>query len=203
VIGVLVALGFYYAPWFTHPTAAFTMNAFDLAEWSSLHPAVRSSSPPMLTSLLLRLPHVLLVAALALAANGLPDVRARWIVRGLALLLALRMVPPTDFFSGATDDGNYRQLALLTAAGLGLALGAIAAVRLAWRAQAALLIVGLVVAVVAGWMGLARAGVLLDNFEIEVATGAGPVGLSVIAAALAVAAVLWGRPPGAIKSKGD
>ncbi len=64
---VLVCLAFaligYHLAWYTHPTAGFTTNAFDLAEWASLHPAVRSSSPPMLTSFLLRLPLIMLVAA--------------------------------------------------------------------------------------------------------------------------------------------
>ena len=69
--GLILATVCYYLPWYTHDTAGFTTNAFDLAEWSSLHPAVRSSSPPMLTSFLLRFPQVMLIVALALAANRL------------------------------------------------------------------------------------------------------------------------------------
>ena len=187
---VILATACYYLPWYVHDTAAFTTNAFDLAEWASLHPAVRSSSPPMLTSFLLRFPQVTLVFALTLAANGLHDPRSRWIWRFIALVPALRFFPPSDFFTGANADPNYRQMLLLTGLCAGGVFAAILLERAAAWFQAALLIAASVVGVIAGWWGLSRAGVLLDNFEIEVAIGAGAVGLS-LAAAAAVLTALW------------
>ncbi len=191
IVGCL-ALGIvgYYLPWFAHSTAGFTMNGFDLAEWSSLHPAVRSSSPPMLTSFLLRLPQVVLAAALALAANGLLDPRRRWVARGAAVLLALRMVPPTDFFGSARGDPNYRQMAFLTVAGLALVLGALGLYRLSPRWQKWLLAALLVSGLLAGWVGLSRAGTLLENFEIDVHPGAGII-LWSAASGAAMLLVLW------------
>ncbi|MBN1203061.1 MAG: hypothetical protein JXJ20_14520 [Anaerolineae bacterium] len=176
IVCLLLALIAYYLSWFTHETAAFTMNAFDLAEWSSLHPAVRSSSPPMLTSFLLRAPQLALVLALALAANQLPDPRGRWVLRLGAGLLALRFMPPTDFFSGATDDPNYRQMALLAALASGGIVAALLLTRVPLRWQCWLLAGILTGGMVTGWAGLSRAKTLLDNFEIDVQTGTGVVG---------------------------
>ncbi len=188
-----------YLPWFVHETAGFTMHGFDLAEWTSLHPATRSSSPPMLTSFLLRLPHILLPLAVAVMGAALPDPRARWIVRAAAALLALRMVPPVEFFRGVTDDPNYRQMMLLTALGLLSVAGTLVLPRRAFGPTLAIACVG---AVVAGWWGLSRAGVLLDNFEIDVQVGAGVVGMTAFAAAVLVVA-WWPGWSGWEKQKGD
>lgn len=190
--GVILATACYELPWYVHDTAAFTTNAFDLAEWTSLHPAVRSSSPPMLTSFLLRFPQVMLVFALALAANRLLDPRSRWVWRAIALIPTLRFFPPSDFFTGTSADPNYRQMLLLTGLCAGGILAAILLERAAARWQSALLVAALAAGVIAGWWGLSRAGVLLDNFEIDVTIGAGVIGLSLAAAAAALI-VVWPR----------
>lgn len=186
-----LALIGYYAPWYTHKTAGFTMNAFDLAEWSSLHPAVRSKSPELLTTLLLRLPHLMITAALALAANGLRETRLRWIMRGVALILALRMVPPTDFFRAASDDPNYRQMALLTVIGVLLIVAALPLSRLPKRGQMWLIAALAVVGSGAGWNGLSRTDILMDNFEINVRIGPGII-LYTLAAVLLIGGAAWG-----------
>lgn len=180
-----------YLPWFAHETAGFTMHGFDLAEWTSLHPATRSSRPPMLTSFLLRLPHILLPIAAALAAAALPGPRARGAVRMVAALLVLRLLPPIEFFRGAVADPNYRQMMLLTALGL---LSVAVMFALPRHMIGAALAIALVVAVATGWWGLSRAGVLLDNFEIDVQVGAGVVGLTAFAVAALVAAGWPGWP---------
>jgi hypothetical protein len=189
IAGLIVATACYELPWYVHDTAAFTTNAFDLAEWTSLHPAVRSSSPPMLTSFLLRFPQVMIVFALALAANGLHDPRSRWAWRAIAVIPALRFFPPSDFFSSASADPNYRQMLLLFGLCVGSVLAAILLERAAVRWHSALLIAALVAGVIAGWWGLSRAGVLLDNFQIDVTIGAGGIGLSLAAAVAALIAV--------------
>lgn len=178
----------YHMPWVAHDTAGFTMNGFDLAEWSSLHPAVRSAS--MQTSLMLRAPLLALVVMLALIANGAEDMRWRWILRLGALLLALRLVPPKEFFDGATDDPNYRQMGWMTGVGL-LAVGVavmIARVPRGWHA------VGIAAAglagVLAAWDGLSRANLLLDNFQIETAVGGG-IMLYTVAVLMALVLAAW------------
>lgn len=185
-----LALAGYYIPWYTHKTAGFTMNAFDLAEWSSLHPSVRSESPELLTTLLLRMPHLVITTALALAANGLRDPRFRWIVRGLTLGLVLRMVPPTDFFRTASDDPNYRQMALLTVFSVFLVLVALPLSRLSKRWQLWLIAALLVVGSGAGWSGLSRTDVLMDNFQINVRIGPGII-FYTLATVLMIGGAAW------------
>lgn len=191
--GFLLALVCFHLPWYSHASAAFTMNAFDLAEWASIHPAVRSSSPPMLTSFLLRLPLVMLAAALALAINLLPDARWRWLGRAVAALLLVRLIPPSDFFGDARDDPNYRQMLLLFTLGVALLVTSLAARRLHDHFQAALGAGLLVVGVLAGWWGLSRAGTLLDNFAVNVDVGPGVWGMTLATAATVVMLVVgWG-----------
>lgn len=201
---VIAALGLalvaYYLPWVTHPTAGFTMNGFDLAEWTSLHPASRSGFPPMLTPFLLRAPQAAIAIGLALAAGAASDPRWRAAGWGAALIIALRTMPPAEFLQGARADPNYRQMALLTAAGLsGVALAAYT------RLRGRLWLVALVTVsgsgALAGWAGLSRAGVLLDNFEIAARTGAGPALYTVAVIAAGLAAGLYTRRPG--NKKGD
>jgi hypothetical protein len=193
VIGLGLALACYYAPWYTHTTAAFTLNAFDLAEWTSLHPAVRAGSPALLTSFLLRAPQLALIVALALHANCCGDARARWLLRAVALLIALRFFPPREFFGGAADDPNFRQMMLLTVLGAGGVAVAMLAGRLPQRWQAWGLAAALALGVGAGWWGLARARPLLDNFEIAVQVGVGAPGFTVFAALATLIALGAGR----------
>jgi aryl carrier-like protein len=189
LVGLLLATACYYLPWYTHDTAGFTTNAFDLAEWASLHPAVRSSSPPMLASFLLRFPELALIAALALIANRPPDPRLRWILRGIALLWALRFLPPSDFFNTARADPNYRQMMLLMALGLGSVLVALLLARLPARGQDVVLTGLLLAGIISGWWGLSRTDTLLDNFQINVAQGPGLIGFTLASAA--IMAVMW------------
>jgi hypothetical protein len=193
--GLVLAMVCTYWPWFTHETAGFTMNAFDLAEWASLHPAVRSSSPPMLASFLLRAPQLALVFAFALAANRLVDPRVRWLLRGIAMLPLLRFLPPAEFFTSATGDPNYRQMALLAGLGIGLVMLSIPLHRMRTRWQDWLSSVVLLGGVVSGWWGLSRTRLLLDNFEIAVKTGPGIVGLTFVSAGVIL--LILGRSCGA------
>lgn len=189
VWALLVLLACYHASWFAHESAGFTMHAYDLAEWSSLHPAVRSSSPAMLTSFLLRAPLFAVVFGMALAANWLVDARLRWVIRAVALIVALRFVPPKEFFTAASDDPNYRQMALLTALSTGAVLVAPFFGRLRERVQAAIFSVMISAGTVTGWWGLSRAGELLGNFEIDVRSGIGIVAYTIIAAVVVIVPV--------------
>jgi len=190
IVCVVAGVVCYLLPWTDHSTAGFTMNGFDLAEWSSLHPAVRSSSPAMLTSFLLRAPLVALAAVLALGAQALPHARLRWLVWCGAAGLVLRMIPPAEFFTGETGDPNYRQLLLLSVVGFGLVAAAIPLRALPDGVRRGWVAVLWVAGTAAGAAGLSRAWTLLDNFEIDVTVGAGIIGF-VGVSALAAALALW------------
>lgn len=193
--GLIVALVCYHLPWYAHDTAGFTMHGYDLAEWTSLHPAVRGSSPPMLTSFLLRAPLWALLAGLALAANRLDDPRGRWIVRAGVLLVALRFVPPKDFFTTATGDPNYRQMMLLALLSAVSVAAAVLLVRVSDRVQTVLLLVVVIVGLVSSWWGLSRAGQLLHDFEIDVRIGAGFAGYTLFLVALVLVLLADVRAP--------
>src|SRR5512143_758636 len=51
---LFAALIAYYLPWIANRAAALSANAYDLAEWTSLHPAVRGASVPLVAPFLLR-----------------------------------------------------------------------------------------------------------------------------------------------------
>ncbi|MCY4464354.1 MAG: hypothetical protein OXE46_02320 [Chloroflexi bacterium] len=99
-------------PWLLAPSAAMTLNAYDLAEWASLHPAQRGSNPPLLVPLLLRCHLVILCALAGVVAHS----KQEKTVAALAIVaLAVAQLPPIEFVN---DIGNlnYRQQ-------FGLALG--------------------------------------------------------------------------------
>jgi hypothetical protein len=102
-------LAAYALPWLKSTGAALTFGGYDLAEWVSLHPQVRGGNPPLLPTLLLRLP--LTCAALLLALLS-ARVRVSWIdvLRIVAVcLLAAAQLPPLEFFTIAQGDINYQQ----------------------------------------------------------------------------------------------
>ena len=108
-------------PWLVAPAAAMTLNAYDLAEWASLHPAQRSSNPPLVVPLLLRV-HLLILCALAgLVAHGKLEKRAAAL---MIVALAVAQLPPIEFVN---DIGNlnYRQQFGLALGGLALGMAAL------------------------------------------------------------------------------
>lgn len=187
---LLVLLAAYaLLPWVTHPTAALTSNAYDLAEWASIFPAVRSE-PLLLTALLLRLP--LVGAAWWVAGWKASSQRTAYILSlqgAVVVVIAVALLPPFEFLTSGRGDPNYQQQALLAAAALigGLAI-------LWWRSRAhhdaplRLLSAGaLVIGAGAGLWGTAQALSLWQSVGITASIGAGGI---VFAAAALVAAWL-------------
>jgi hypothetical protein len=132
---LLAALIGFYLPWLNNAAAALSANAFDLAEWVGLSPAQRSANPPMLAPFLLRAGLAGLALLFGLRARAASSGPARLAWTGLALVLALILLPPLEFFRGAWDDVNYRQLMGLCLGAL-IGLGLIACLRrrqLPWR----------------------------------------------------------------------
>lgn len=118
---LVLALAAYYLPWVYHRAAALTFNANDLAEWTSLAPAVRSATIPFLVPLLLRAVLAFLALLYGLQAACAHKALGRWGFAVLAMILAITLLPPAEFLRGAWDDANYRQqfgIALATTIGL-------------------------------------------------------------------------------------
>ena len=116
-------------PWLLAPAAAMTLNAYDLAEWASLHPAQRVSNPPLVVPLLLRAHLVILCALTGLVAHGKLQKRAAALV---IFALAVAQLPPIEFVN---DIGNlnYRQQFGLAIGGLVLGMAALRWIDRRWQ----------------------------------------------------------------------
>ncbi len=104
-------LGAYSLPWIITPVTSLSLNAYDLAEWSSLHPVVRTAAPPLLLTFGLRF---LLVLACLLFVLWPRSGRASSGMRlFVSLLGTAALLPPFEFFGESFDDPNYQQQAAL------------------------------------------------------------------------------------------
>ncbi len=102
---VIVALLAYALPWTVARSAPLTLNAYDLAEWTSLHPAQRATSPPLSLPLLLRAQLLILSLLIGLAAS--PG-KSRFGSALAILLLSFGQLPPFEFVYDP-NNLNYRQ----------------------------------------------------------------------------------------------
>lgn len=118
LIALLVGL---LLPWLVAPAAGMTLNAYDLAEWASLHPAQRSSNPPLVVPLLLRVQLLILCALTGLVARGKMQKQVAALV---IVALAIAQLPPIEFVN---DIGNlnYRQQFGLALGGMVLGIAAL------------------------------------------------------------------------------
>lgn len=123
---LLLVLAGYLLPWVTAPNSAMTLNAFDLAEWTSLHPLQQGATPPLIAPLLLRAQLSILAVLIALWSTSRKE---RILAFLFVVLLSVSQLPPLEFLNNVADP-NYRQLLFLAIAtillstGLGLMLPA-------------------------------------------------------------------------------
>lgn len=174
----LAAFAFYHLAWSAHETAFATQNAFDLAEQVSIHPAIRAESPTLRTSGFLRLPIPFIAFGLTLTALLYEDMRWRWLWRGAAVLIALRVMPPENDLrplSELPDRDNAFQMAQLTLLGLILIFVTLPLplrkffLRYLAPVEAGVCLLALVLPMV----GLERALRLWNELQLEVSLGGG------------------------------
>jgi hypothetical protein len=190
--GVLLALVAYHMPWHVHPAAVFSNNAFDLAEAVSLHPTVRAESPTLLTTLLLRIPLIGLALIATLTANQLDDERWRWIWRGIAVLIVLRLNPPIDFYPFGGGSENDQQLGMLMFGGLfivGIGILTSHWVRLVYHP---LMIAIAIATIIVSINGYKRATDVMESLALQLSIGAGIVlFISVLVVMLVLTLMDW------------
>lgn len=176
LIAVILAIIMSTLTWLTNPGAGLCFGAGDLAEWASLHPAVRAESPPLLTSFLLRLPLVCLALITSFSAPApILKSRAWWIAALLSGVILILLFPPLEYFTSARNDKNYQQQIMLVGTalvGCGLGLSRILA---AWRGYAVML--WAITGAVTGLVGLQKSYDLMRNFDLPVQIGIGGIGL--------------------------
>ena len=170
-IGLACALALiaYVLPWVHNPGAGLTVNAYDLAEWTTLHPAVRSADLPYLPSFALR--GQLLVITVILALNAPRRFTLIWWLHAIGvLLLGVAQLPPLEFVT-QPGDGNYQQQALLAATSLivaGIAL-------LGWLSKIREPVIGFlcVVAIASVFFAVGRSIDLMQGFSLPAERGLG------------------------------
>lgn len=170
---LIAALVSYLLPWLAATSAPLTLNAYDLAEWVSLHPSQQHTSPPLLATLLLRLQLPLLSLMLAALPLKKPGKLA---AASVMLLLAIAQLPPPEF---VLDPGNlnYRQQFGLALASLLLSLACLRFMRSRLRSIA--LIVLPLASIICASAGMSLA---LEVFAILQAGGTIGLGLWLFAA---------------------
>jgi hypothetical protein len=174
----------YSLPWLTNPGSGLSLGAYDLAEWTSLHPTVRSGNPALLTTLLLRLPLACLglIISIGFLREKLGFAVLVIVLTGIALL------PPLEFFTQYRDDPNYQQQFFL-------ALFTIATGILSIAIRPEILIKSLVILLVVVGAGSSLAGLLqgyslLEQFKLPTQFGLGGIGLVAIYA-ISIFYFLW------------
>lgn len=103
---VLAIIG-YLLPWVVTPAQSLSMGAYDLAEWTSLHPVVRQTLPFLWTTFALRVP--LATLGILLAAFIAFNLHRKVFGLLIVLITAIALLPPLEFFTVYRDDPNYQQ----------------------------------------------------------------------------------------------
>ena len=185
----MTAFAAFHMAWTAHNTAAFTLNAFDLAEQVSIHPGIRAESPSLRTSLFLWSAMPIIAAGIALSAARFEEPYIRWGLYGLAALVSLRVMPPESALRSPgqlMDSGHDRTLAILTLLGLAavcliLILGK-RIQRYDWQIEAGLCAAGVVLPLI-GWERSLR---LLDELQVDVSVGGGALIYMLVLLALVI-----------------
>jgi hypothetical protein len=164
---ILLALLGYSLPVIITSGVSLSMGAYDAAEWTSLHPAVRGGSPLLVTSLLLRLPLVCTAFVVGLSSRK----PRRWLHMLSVTLIALALLPPLEFLTQAGDDPNYRQQFALAVAAMASGLLATNPRVQQWRFS--LSVVGAFLGAGAYGVGMAQVNQLVSEFRIPVQLGWG------------------------------
>jgi len=166
---VLIA---YSLPWVVNPGASQTLNAYDLAEWMSLHPQVRAGSPSLLAPFLLRM--LLVFTAGLIAFSPSRRFSPAWWLQVIGVSgIALALLPAFEFFTSDFSDPNYRQQLSLTI--LTFVAGAIGLIfhHNHWSRW---IIVSLMIAGVgSGLIGVAMGYSLMRDLGLPTGVGAGAV----------------------------
>lgn len=166
-----LACAAYFLPWIWNPAAALSPNAYDLAEWTTLHPEARHATPPLLPSFLLRSALGFLTVLTILPSS---PANSKWLGRALTLGLIIVMLPPAEFFLLARGDPNYSQQFYLSGFTLVLVFVATFGVnRLPTPMQKMLCVLLTGLGIIAGLWGLVLAMNIYTTFGIGNTVGIG------------------------------
>lgn len=174
IITLVILIVAYFLPWTWHKDAALSPGAYDLAEWTTLHPASHNTTPPLNASLYLRL-CLGLASALWINHRDRFAKRLRWIPIGIALWAVFYLLPPPDFFMGAGNDANYRQQFITSIVTAILAIGCWFLPRLGKQALHIVTLLLCGAAILAAIAGLNGGMKLMTTFNVGHVIGIGPI----------------------------
>lgn len=190
---LFLALVSYIMPWTSHQAASLSMTAFDLAEWTSLHPVSRNASPPFVAALLLRLQILLCLWIFVICSAMVSRNRfaSRSAMIGLSAFISalafVSVLPPLEFFQDFAD-GNYRQQFVLAVI---LVAGALICWTSTWRGwHGPFIVVISAGGLVSAAISMSSAMALLETFSFGEQYGAGFMLYSGFMGALAFTALL-------------
>ncbi len=154
----------YNLPWISSRSVGLTMDAFDLAEWTSLNPEVITSSPSLLTTLLLRLIPLFIITILAINTPPPRKSYSWWTSAFITLVVAIAMFPPLEFLTSDYGNINYRQQFAIS---LGVfAVGCLGLSGIIYRFRHIITIITSILAIVTSIIGLTTAFQLYADFYL-------------------------------------
>jgi hypothetical protein len=167
---IALAIVVYSLPWVINPGASLTLSGYDLAEWTSLYPGIRSGSTPLLVTFALRSPLLWISILIAF----IPHVK--WWLRLIVVLAIVGvLLPPPEFFTSSFDDPNFRQMLLL--AGASFIAGVLGIVYRGQRWRDVIRLTAIIAMIVASVGGLITGFTLMGSFNMPMQVGPGGVGL--------------------------
>lgn len=167
---VLLAVIGTYLPWtWWKGGAAFSVNLYDLAEWVSLVPRVRFGEPPLVAPGVLRLVPALVAIMLGVSAASAQRRWLRWLLRALALLLCVGLLPPIEFLRGQLGDPNYRQQAVIAI------LSGLCVLALLFRSLKVVALLAALLALMCGVVGFTQSRDIFATLKTQILIGPGLV----------------------------
>ncbi len=164
---IFLALIAYSLVWADTPTQGMSLNAYDLAEWVSLHP---STHPVRLPSLFVRLQLTIVCWMIAFAFQKQSTIHS-WLSVLAIIVLSIAQLPPFEFFLSARDDLNYTQQFILSSVSL------LAIIFSRWKRllsyQTLLLSLLLIIGIVTTFIGVSESLRLLASVQQPATCGLG------------------------------
>ena len=154
-----------WGAWIQHPAPALTRNAIGLAEWGPYLNEVRTGSIPQAPTLL-RISVSVLITALSVATVRIKPILLRWLIRLIALIPTLWMLPPYPEILAPFALGYGPRLAAA-----GLAILGVASTVILDRVQSHVqLIVVAISSILSVTLGVIAFGMLSGPFAVHYAT---------------------------------
>lgn len=147
---MILALIAYAVPWVLNPSHALDLNAYDFAEWLSLHPAEQQTTPPLRHTLLLRGQLTILTLMVAISSPR-PLLTASWWLRLIIVsVMCVAQLPPLEFIRNLGDTNQQQQFILVVVSVMGSIIGMITPLhQIRWYVVAGLATTGILSLIIA------------------------------------------------------